>query len=237
MRCVRFLGLASVLLGLAAPASANHLDFFSDGGFFSFTDNITGPVTSVQTGDPGNILGGEREVTMDFISGDGMISSGIVGVSVGPGVVGEKPGSSLLFNNSVSSLGRLTLKYDGIGSEGLGGADFNSAWDAITVTFAGVQGHGNLSVAVEDTASHVGVFSQAVNSAGTLIYPFANPAYSGVDFSSINRVTLTLDTTEAASDFSISNVAREASLLPEPGTGVLILVGLAGMGLGMRRRV
>jgi hypothetical protein len=179
-------------------------------------------------------LGTEREVDLSFTSGSGFIASGILGPP-GPGpVVGppSNPAIELLFINSVNSLGTLTLTYDDVGSGGFAPpVDFDTLWNFISVDISDVQGTGNLSVEVTDSSSNSGSLTGAVAAAGVYSFPFTHPAYAAVDFTSVSRVVVTLETTTAASDFAINQITREDTpgefTVPEPGTMVLAALGLA----------
>ena len=214
MKCFAWswlLPLTLVAIGLTNPSYANHIDFIDDAGFFMFADSVTGSSSSTQTGAAGNILQTEREVDLTFSSGSGFISTGIV-APPGPGpVVGppSNPAIELLFDNSVNSLGTLTLTYDGVGGAGFAPpVDFDTLWNFITVDMSAVQGSGNLTVAVTDSSNNTGSLTGAVATAGTYSFPFSNPAYSGVNFSAVSRVVVSLATTTAASDFAINEITR-----------------------------
>lgn len=228
-------GIVALLatVGQVGVLTANHIDFVSDGGFFAATNSNAGPVTVFQTGDAGNILGTERQVTLTVASGQGIVSAGIVGVAPGPGPVGPSPTTSLLLNNSFGALGLFDLTYDGVGSAGLGGQDFETLWDRIAVTFSGVQGAGSLTVEVEDASNNVGAMTQAVNAAGVFSFPFNNSGYGSVDFRAVDRVTVKLLTTVAASDFELSEITRE--MIPEPSVATLSVLGLVGLVAAGRR--
>jgi hypothetical protein len=186
----------------------------------------------------------ERQVDLSFASGSGFISTGIL-APPGPGpVVGppSNPAVKLFFDNSVNSLGTLTLTYDGAGGGGFAPpVDFDTLWNFITVDISDVQGSGNLTVSVTDAANNSGSLTGAVASAGTYSFPFSNPAYAGVDFTQVSRVEVRLVTTTAASDFAINEITREVSPgqnnIPEPGSLALAAVFLAGALLaGTRQR-
>jgi hypothetical protein len=185
-------------------------------------------------GDPGNIIGAEREVFVDFSSGTGILTTGTLDFPAGPGPVGPDTTQLLLFDNSVSSLGTLSLIYDGIGSAGLGGLDFDTNWDKLDVLFDAVQGEGELTLVVKDTSLNSGTLSQTVNAAGVYSFPFADAAYSAVDFTNVDSIKFVLETTIAASDFSIAQITRE--VVPEPSSGVLFAAAMAPLMLLRRRR-
>jgi hypothetical protein len=238
----RCLAAFAILLGsffIPLAAQAAHIDFFDDGGFVLFATDVGGPASGMQAGNPGNILGVEREVDLSFASGTGLISSALL-VPPGPGPVAPNPAGVLLFSNSIASLGTMMLTYDGPGALGLGGLDFETAANFITVNFPSVQGAGLLTVAITDTLNNTGMLTGLVNSAGTYSFPFANVNYSGVDFSSIDSVVVTLETTVAASDFAIGSIVRDLqpgqNVIPEPATALLLVLGALGVVTSVRRR-
>ncbi len=238
MHILKTLSLACagfVLAGLPTVSLANHVDYLVDGGFVIGATSMSGPVSSAQLGSPGNILGSEREVTLSFSAGSGILTSGLL-VPPGPGPVGPDTSKVLLFDNSVNSFGMFVLEYDGIGSTGLAGSgagDLTSpaGFVAFRVDFPSVQGSGDLTISVTDTSSNTGSVTQSVNAAGNYTFNFSDAGFAGVDFTSADSITVTLDTTTAASDFAISQIIR---LVPEPTS--MALLGLGGLTLLRRRR-
>jgi hypothetical protein len=234
--------LTLVVFGLTNASYANHIDFIDDAGFFLFASSNIGSSSDTQIGAAGNILGTEREVDLSFSAGNGFIATGII-APPGPGpVVGppSNPAIELLFDNSVNSLGTLTLTYDGLGGGGFAPpVDFDTLWNFITVDMSAVQGTGDLTVAVTDSLNNTGSLTGAVATAGTYSFPFSHPNYAGVDFSSVSRVVVSLTATTAASDFAINEITREASPgehnIPEPSAMLLLGIGLLGV-LGVRQR-
>lgn len=236
----RFLTAMLLCVGVTSWSHGNHIDFIVDGGFILTTTSTSGAASASQLGDGGNILGAEREVTIDFAAGGGILSTGTLSVPVGPGPVGPDTSKVLLLANSVDSFGTLTLTYDGVGSAGLGGSNFDTNWDFIAVSVPGLQGSGNLSVTATDTSSNSGTLSGGIAAAGNYFFPFTSAAYAGVDFTMIDSVVVNFETTTAATDLAISQITREADLdptgtiLPEPNTLVLASVSL--LALARRRR-
>ena len=217
--------LAPILLVIAVTCStiqANHIDFIADAPFVLFS--LGGPASDTQIGAASNILGTEREVMLDFISGSGFVSANTNGAPI----------DSILFSNSVGSVGTMMLTYDGVGAAGLGGLDFDTTWDAIRVDFDDVQGLGNLTVTVRDSSANTGSVTQPVGVPGVYDSPFTAPGFAGVDFTSIDSVKVTIDTVLPASDFSIASITREV-IIPEPSLGMLSLLGLVGCSV-LRRR-
>jgi len=232
----KFLVLPCIAIGFANSSYGSHIDFLDDAGFFLVANSVTGPSSALQVGAPGNILGSEREVNLSFASGSGFISSGLL-APIGPGpVVGppSDPAILLLFSNSVNSLGTLELRYDGVGGVGFAPPiDFDTLYNFISVDMFSVQGTGELSVTVTDSGSNTGTLTGTVASAGTYTFPFTHPNYASVDFTTVSRVVVTLETTLAASDFAINEITREAqpgqNNIPEPSAMLLVLTGVVGV--------
>ena len=227
-------GFISVAV-IAGQTHASHIDYLVDGGYFSHTDHLAGLDSVALAGDAGNILGSEREVTLDFISGTGFVSSGTLGASAGPGPVGPDSTKVLQLSNSVTSLAKFTITYDGVGSAGLGGVDLDTAWDEIVVEFVAVQGAGELTLTLDDTAAGTGSSTKTVSSGGSVAFSFADAGFAGVDKASLDSIKLTLDTMEAASDFSIASVTL--ATVPEPNSALLAVSGLLLLALRLRRKV
>ena len=223
--------VVATLMCQANVVNANHIDFFTDGGFFANTSHVTGFVSSVDAGDPGNVIGGEREASIDVVDGVGFVSVGTMGAAMGPGAVGPDMSQTLLFSNSVSAVGQLELTYDGVGSGGLGGLDFETDWDAIAVHVTAVQGSGEVTVTATDAAAASGSVTLPVASSGALTFPFAD--FGGVNFGSLDALMVTLLTVDPASDFEIAAITRE--VIPEP-SGRLLLLAAIPLAWSLRRR-
>ena len=222
-------------LALASTASANHIDFIADGGFMlSATDATT---TGTQLGAGGNILGAERNVTL--VGDIGLATAGLTGVPTGPGAVGPDVGSVISFASSAatagdSSIGSLTLLYNGVGGAGLGGSDFSTQWNAISVNLPSVTGSLDLRLTVADSDNSDGFSSIGnVTTGGIYNFLFADTGFSGVDFSMVDSVQLDIDTTVDNTSFDLAEITRE--VVPEPSSGVLALVGCLGFIVRRRR--
>ncbi|MCA9188307.1 MAG: hypothetical protein KDA99_21915, partial [Planctomycetales bacterium] len=164
----RLLCTCTAVILSCGTVHGSHIDYVSDGGFLLFTDSLSGPAHAVQTGDAGNIIGSERDVTISFSSGSGILGTAVL-VPPGPGPVGPNTGVTMLMDNSVDSVGKLEIVYDGPGATGLGGIDFTNE-DAISVLFEGVQGAGTLTVHVADTAANSGSMSLPVTAPGAVVF-------------------------------------------------------------------
>lgn len=72
-------------------ASANHIDFLVDSGFdFSAVDTQVAPTTLTSSGDSGNVIRAERDITLWADVGT---YNAVLDAPVGPGAVGPKPQS------------------------------------------------------------------------------------------------------------------------------------------------
>jgi hypothetical protein len=222
-------------VGTAAQSRANHIDFIVDGSFSPLVAVGSGSASDVQVGDGGNILGTEREITIDFGSGgSGVLVAAGPGLAAGAGAVGANTALELLFSNSAGSAGTMSLMYDGVGSAGLGGLDFDTAWDAITVGVSDIQGAGNLSVTVADTNANIGTLTTLISAANNYNFQFTDAAFAGVDFSLVDSVEVSFVTTIAGSDVNFSQITREV-VIPEPTAVALGALGLIGLAIGRRR--
>ena len=192
---------AASLALITGTAAANHVDFILDGMF-----NISGPGSTVVSGSSDNILGGLRFVGIDTV--DGASSASLM------------DGNNYIdFENDETAAGVLTLDYgDFVGGNGALNSDFDSSWNFVSVSFADVIGDGTLSVSFESSAGAGSSASMVVDSAGVYSFGFDDAGYSMVDFTDIDRVTVTL-TASAGSDFQIDSITRE--VVPAPASMAL----------------
>ena len=221
-------------LALATTASANHVDFIVDGGFMLSASGES--VMGTQLGAGENILGTEREVTLT--ADDGTATANF-GVAAGPGAVGRDIGSVISFASSNAtagdaSIGSLTLLFDGVGSAGLGGSDFSTLWNAVSLVLPSVTGELDIRLTVGDVNSDIGFSSiGGITSAGTYSFLFADTGFTGVDFSMVDSVQVDIDTIVDNTSFDLAEITRE--VVPEPSSGVLALVACLGF-IARRRR-
>ncbi|MGJ8696722.1 MAG: PEP-CTERM sorting domain-containing protein [Verrucomicrobiaceae bacterium] len=226
----RILSLSSLAL---ASAHANHVDFISDGGFSLSATDATN--SAIQTGAGGNLLGGEREVVLTADLGSLTAS---VNAPVGPGPVGTNGAIVLAVSaDSPDALGSLNLRYDGAGSAGLGGADFNTNWNFLRVDLASISGGAlDLRLTVSDSdGSMAQAAIPALTTGGFYSFSFDDPAFvnGGVDFGSLDSLTFDFETIDPGVSFSINSITRE--VVPEPGATLLAGVGCLAL-IGRRRR-
>ena len=224
----------ALVFGSTAQVSADHIDYFSDGAFSLIAAGAS-TSTSV-TGDPGNILGSEREVSIDFVGGTpGLAVVALFDVPTGAGPVGPDTGSSLLFDTGSTSLAKLTLNYDGPGSAPMGlNTDLTAggAFGAAQVDVSSITGTYDIMVTYTDTTGTSFGSTQSVSSAGSYVFSFDG----AVDYTSIASVNVMLTATTLGSDIGISQIVR-TSAVPEPASVGLSLLGVAGIALIGRRKL
>lgn len=227
---------ASLIVGPAA--SANHIDFLSDAGFsISADETDASPTMNTSTGAGGNIIGEEREVTLWADLG---AFNAVLDVPAGPGPVGSN--TAVILNVSPTgpdaafSFGTLRLAYNGPGSTGLGGLDFDTRWDSLDVSFASITGGQlDLRLSVSDTNGNTGMAALgALGSPGSYSFSFTDSGFvnAGVDFTSVDSVIFDFETIDPGVAFGISGITREA--IPEPSS--TLLIGLSIVGFVSRRR-
>lgn len=203
-----------ILASFAGVASANHVDFMTD-GFFS----LLGPGSTVVPGDSANILGGARFVGLS--ASDGLSTASMLD--------GD---NFITYDNDATGNGVLTLDYgDFAGGNGPLNSDFGSDWNFVAVQMLGVVGEGTMSLTFESDAGAGTSAGVTVDSMGIYFFSFDDAAYDAVDFSDIDRVTLTL-AGQSSSEFLIQGITREVT--PAPASAALL--GLGGLCAARRRR-
>ncbi|TWT77536.1 hypothetical protein Pla123a_21970 [Posidoniimonas polymericola] len=233
------LGIFTALACL--PAAANHVDFIQDdsdpsngvtNATFSLTSSAGGTSTDTQVGEPADILGGQRVVTLVH---DGFGGSVTAEKLAGTDYIGV--------TNDNTAAGILTLDYSAFED-----ADFASRWSRIDVSLPLIDigvGDGELDVmlTIESSAgvgtAASGRIEQSVTGGSTVLsFPFNDPAFSGVDFSDVDRITAVFDTAIIGTDFRIGGITREGSpAVPEPVAASLAVLGLLGGFAQKRTRI
>lgn len=230
----RLLGsLCLALLVFPAPLSANHVDFVQDdsnpgNGVTNATFSLSSSgaaVTDTQIGEPADILGGMRTVTVQ--QDDGFGQSITATKSAGTNFINVQ-------NDNVAA-GNVVLDYDGFDN-----LDFDTLWDRIDVQIPFIRTTGtgasvfDISLTVESSAGNGTTVPRRISSliegaSTTISFQFSDLAFSAVDFTNVDRVTLLFDTAIIGSDFQIGAITREANTAPVPEPASIALLCLFGV--------
>lgn len=223
---VRGIVASCIVVGIA---NANHIDFIQDdsnpgNGVDNATFSLStsgAEVTDLQIGEPDDILGGMRDVSLTRNGGFG----GTISAS-------KMLGTDYIdVQNSTVAAGTLVLSYPGISN-----SDFASSWNFIAVDIpvldnAVGDGEINLSVSVTSSTGSGTVFADGTGLApgriedpGTFFFSFSDPGFAGVDFSDVDGVSITFETAIIGSDFQIGSITRE--VVPEPSSLTLLGAGI-----------
>ena len=183
-----------------------------------------GPLNSTVGG--GGILGGSRTMTL---SGNAFANQ-TVSASVGSGFADYQSGSR--------SSGTNSLIYDGAGS-GLGGLLAMTAFIDVSVNaFNAGSTSSTLSVAVDDGSGPV---TRSVILGGSTLIPQVfsfDFTAAGINFNSVNSVTLTLNSTGAnGADITLNGFVARMTAIPEPAAvAVWSVLGAVGLVAGRKLR-
>jgi hypothetical protein len=220
----------------ALPFSAASLDAF-DGTLFVIdtfgTAQVltTGGPTAGTVVDATNITGSEREATITATSGVGVGT-----LSINTAVAG-----SLSIDNATASTSQTVLLYNGVGAAGLGGLDATDGGTqdafALSVTFAdriaqvtisATSGTTTGALTVATPGDIFGVFpgfgspTTAINFGHANFVTTAGPG--NVDFTSLDSITVTVNTNLAANDVTIDFFETSTTPGFEPNIAPVITV-------------
>ena len=191
---------------------------------------MDGPGSATQIGDPGNILGAEREVEID-----GEATATLAGAG-GAGPVG--PNDAITLNFVSQSDSTLMLTYDGVDDMGLGGANLvgDPGWNAIVFDFASYMGPSSfLDLTITDTDGDSSTSTRFIDGMGDEPFFYTN-FDDDIDFMSAQSITASFDV-DAGTSFALSGITREVvAPIPVPAGLPLILGALGALGFVARRR-
>lgn len=189
-------------------------------GPYNTSANISGDLNTLDFG--ANLFGDERTFTLSVnASGGGTAQASMLGNA---GVLAVDTG--ILAQPGDASLEVQYLDYADVDITN-GGA--NSLF-AVGVIF--IDGEFTFGLALSDDGLSPSPFATVtVDSTGTAAIPLNDPAFAGVDLTSIDRIWFTASNATRAADVAIDNVGF---VVPEPTS--LALLGLGGLALVRRRR-
>ena len=220
-------GLASgLLLANPLPAAILTIDNF-DVGSGAISASQGGSDSDTEGGLSPNVLGGVRDMAIP--GGIGVVGPSSLKVFVSPSL------GTLFFELGSQTSGSAVLTYDNLGA-GLGGIDLTDSGSNGYFTMKIVdidQGDLDITIRVEDTAATSEGVTTMDGGVGIIQIPFAD--FSGVDFTSIEKITLELAGPDAT-DLQIDTFYASAAV-PEPASfAVWSLIGMSCLGFGWRRR-
>lgn len=233
---------ASLLIAtmIGGQAFANHIDAIRDdsnpangvnNATFSLTSSDTNIINNSQIGDPADILGGTRSVSLARIGGFG-----------GSVTATKAAGTDVIsFRSSNIATGFLSLDYPGISN-----ANFLTLWDAITIdipkldnVFPAGNGIFDLTVGIRSSTGNASV-TRRYDDPGTFDFLFSDPGFSGVNFADVDGVTVSFQTSIIGTQFDVGSITRRdravAPNVPDGGSS-LVLLGISMCGLGMGRHL
>ena len=230
--------LAIGLLTACAPLTkANHIDFFDDGPFAETNNAANPPNQFVVTGIPtAGTLGGRRDVTLD--AGAGTVNFSLTPIGAGAN------DDFAVFSAAAGSRGNVTVAYGAAGDLNANFRDIPNStadWDRIRLTLQGSV-VGVVSVTLfsdgEGTVSLARPFSFAAGGDIDFFHSdfmLSNPAFTLDTFRDIDRVSFTIFG-EDGRTYDIASFDRSGSVVPEPGSFVMIGLGAVGFAAVYLRR-
>jgi hypothetical protein len=206
-------------LALASAARSLTIDNFEQGNF-NVVDVAPGPTLGQQTGLAPDVIGGTRLVRSNATNGGTTTAS--LTTTAGP------DGAVLSFSDAAAPFGQgdVAFIYDGIpdgAANGIGGAlnlDLSS-FTSIDVATTATPGIADLQLTLWDASA---------SQASTLIpiasvTSFALSGFGSVDLTNIKTIRLGVFGLDPSESVQIDDI----SAIPEPTTGLLLAIGLAGL--------
>jgi len=230
--------LILILMAFASSSSATVIDSFSTAQSLNLA--TVGSISSSVSSTAGDILGIERDMTLEMFSGSAI------------SVQADLGGFSILDQSQNSATtGKTTITWDGVDGSpsidytGLGGVDLTNGGDnnaiIISVLFDDLPAELIISAYTNGgnwskyTASLPGLIFASPATVVMAFDDFVVQSGSGVDFTDIGAISLVVNgTLYGGTDMMIDNV--ETNTVPEPSTLILLGAGFIGIFLTARKK-
>jgi hypothetical protein len=222
------IAVSSLFLSLALASAARSLtiDNFEQGNF-NVVDVAPGPTVGQQAGIAPDVLGGVRLVRSNATSGGTTTAS--LTTTAGP------DGAVVSFADAVAPFGQgdVAFIYDGIPdgvNNGVNGAlnlDL-SAFTSIDALATATPGIANLQLTLWDSSgSHLSTLVPIANGVNS----FPLNGFGSLDVTQITAIRLAVFDLDPSDSLQIDDLYA----IPEPTTGLLLAIGLAGLALRRAR--
>lgn len=199
-----------------------------DEGFQLLSLSTTGTITDTISATSSDIVGTERELTLEVTSAGTASFNASVAID-------DDDNNELQWANASGYVSKVTLLWDGVGT-GTMDADFETGGvDALLLEILDIDLTVIISYFFTDTSNNVASFTSSSLSIGSLFTPYSSfTNYSGTDFTHIKSIQMNM-TGPAAVDGRF-DFLRAETILPEPSTLLLLGSGLLGLAVKRRRR-
>jgi PEP-CTERM motif len=230
MRTTTVASFASILcLGLAGPALALTIDNFESGDF-TVVDVAPGPTVGQQAGLAGtDVIGGNRLVRANATNG-GTVTSTLT-TTAGPDA------ALLSFADAVAPFGSGDIGFtydgiaDGVANNQAGALNLDlSSFAAIDVEAAVSVGAASLQVTLWDSG---GAQSSSTVPMVNGITSFSLGTFGSIDLTLVKAIRVSVFGLDPLDSVGIAEIS--ANVVPEPGTALLLAIGLTGLALRRAR--
>jgi hypothetical protein len=222
---------AASLLPLSAATIVSQIDNFSVGMQVVDLSGTTGTATDTFTDISGNVIGGERILSLSVLSNP-LAQTAKAAVGVGGQNV-------MTLDLGVLVSATATLVYGGNGSAGLGGVNLTAGGaNAIAIIVTSLLNPSGLLVSVTDTSNQTATLSVTspgnILSPETLTFPYADFTNgTSTDFGMIDRIEFGFQP-NLGEDLILGFVGT--AQVPEPHASLFLIFGALSLCLNQRRK-
>lgn len=215
------LGLSTLLLGvIPTPTLAVTIDLFSDEQDFLEQEGVGSLSSSITAISEASIIGLERELTVEVISGDRFAFAEVI------------DGVAFLETGFLTQ-SRINFTWDGEGNSGLGGKDLTiNEHNAFELNVGYIDQTVDLIFDVRDTLGNSGTIGKTgVSNPGSIYFNYDDVSNNNVDFTSIDSISLqTADEPDGLTfGFELVQTANNIPLDFSPSLGIIIFGGLLSL--------